>query len=141
MREARERSGLEVEVLPREEEARLGYLAAVNSTTLADGVALDIGGGSMQLTHVGERRALDARSWRLGAVVTTERFLPNDRVKPKQLKALREHVRDELRARRLARRDQGAAGRGRRRRPQPRGRGDAGRGAAELRHPGLRDHA
>ena len=98
VREARERSGLAVEVLPREEEARLGYLAAVNSTTLADGVALDIGGGSMQLTHVGERRALDARSWRLGAVVTTERFLPNDRVKPKQLKALREHVRDELRA-------------------------------------------
>ncbi len=95
---AHSRSGLEIEVLPREEEARLGYLAAVNSTTLADGVALDIGGGSMQLTHVGGRRALDDRSWRLGAVVTTERFFPNDRVKPKQLKALREHVRDELRA-------------------------------------------
>jgi exopolyphosphatase/guanosine-5'-triphosphate,3'-diphosphate pyrophosphatase len=97
VQEVRERSGLEIEVLPREEEARLGYLAAVNSTTLSDGVALDIGGGSMQLTRVGGRRALDARSWRLGAVVATERFLPTDRVKPKQLKALREHVREELR--------------------------------------------
>ena len=41
---------------------------SVNSTTLRDGVALDIGGGSMQLTHVADRRARDARSWRLGAV-------------------------------------------------------------------------
>ena len=96
VRAARKRSGLDVQVLSREEEARYGYLAAVNSTTLRDGVALDIGGGSMQLTQVADRRAGDAQSWRLGAVVTTERFLPTDRVKPKQLKALRQHVRDEL---------------------------------------------
>ncbi|HWT23674.1 MAG TPA: Ppx/GppA phosphatase family protein [Solirubrobacteraceae bacterium] len=90
------RSGLEVQVLSREEEARFGYLAAVNSTTLSDGVALDIGGGSMQLTRVSGRHATAAESWRLGAVVTTERFLPDPRVKPKQLKALRAHVREEL---------------------------------------------
>jgi exopolyphosphatase/guanosine-5'-triphosphate,3'-diphosphate pyrophosphatase len=96
VRAARERSGLEIEVLSRESEARYGYLAAVNSTTLADGVALDIGGGSMQLTRVQARRARAAQSWRLGAVVTTERFLSAERVKPKHLKALREHVRSEL---------------------------------------------
>jgi exopolyphosphatase / guanosine-5'-triphosphate,3'-diphosphate pyrophosphatase len=96
VRAARDRSGLEVEVLSRAEEARYGYLAAVNSTTLTDGVALDIGGGSMQLTRVEDRRATEARSWRLGAVVTTERFLPGERAKPKQLKALRKHVRAEL---------------------------------------------
>ena len=93
---ARKRAGLDVEVLSRAEEARYGYLAAVNSTTLRDGVALDIGGGSMQLTRVEDRLARDARSWRLGAVVTTERFLDAERVKPKHLKALREHVREEL---------------------------------------------
>ena len=98
VRAARKRSGLDVQVLSREEEARYGYLAVVNSTTLRDGVALDIGGGSMQLTHVDRRQAQDAQSWRLGAVVTTERFLPTERVKPKQLKALRQHVRDELRS-------------------------------------------
>ena len=91
-------SGFDVRVLSSEQEARYGYLAAVNATTLADGVALDIGGGSMQLTQVADRLARDARSWRLGAVVTTERFFPTDRVTPKQLKALREHVRAELRA-------------------------------------------
>ena len=96
VRAASARAGLDIQVLSREEEARYGYLAAVNSTTLTDGVALDIGGGSMQLTHVGGRLAQDARSWRLGAVVTTERFLAAERVKPKHLKALRQHVSDEL---------------------------------------------
>jgi exopolyphosphatase/guanosine-5'-triphosphate,3'-diphosphate pyrophosphatase len=96
VRAVRERAGIEVEVLSREEEARYGYLAAVNSTTLSDGVALDIGGGSMQLTHVRDRHSVAARSWRLGAVVTTERFLTAERVKPKHLKALRAHVAAEL---------------------------------------------
>jgi exopolyphosphatase/guanosine-5'-triphosphate,3'-diphosphate pyrophosphatase len=93
---ARDRAGLEIEVLSRAEEAHYGYLAVVNSTTLADGVALDIGGGSMQLTRVRKRLAQDARSWRLGAVVVTERFLDTDRIRPKHLKALREHVHAEL---------------------------------------------
>ena len=94
--QARKRSGLEVEVLSPEDEATYGYLAAVNSTTLSDGVALDLGGGSLQLTHVGDRRALDAQSWPLGAVRMTERFLAGEVVKRKQLKALRTHITDAL---------------------------------------------
>jgi exopolyphosphatase/guanosine-5'-triphosphate,3'-diphosphate pyrophosphatase len=93
---ARKRSGLEIEVLAPEEEARYGYLAAVNSTTLDDGVALDLGGGSLQLSQVRERQALDMRSWPLGSVRMTERFLPGDKVKGKQLKALRAHLAQEL---------------------------------------------
>jgi exopolyphosphatase/guanosine-5'-triphosphate,3'-diphosphate pyrophosphatase len=93
---ARKRSGLEIEVLAPEEEARYGYLAAVNSTTLDDGVALDLGGGSLQLSHVRERQALDMRSWPLGSVRMTERFLPGDKAKGKQLKALRAHLAEEL---------------------------------------------
>ena len=73
---AEESSGLSVRVLPKEEEARYGYLAAVNSTTLSDGVMLDIGGGSMQLVHVERRLARELDSWPLGAVRMTERFLP-----------------------------------------------------------------
>jgi len=93
---ARRRSGLDVRVLSREEEARFGYLAAVGSTTLGDGIALDIGGGSMQLTAVRGREARDSRSWRLGAVRMTERFLPDRKATPKQIEALRAHVRKKL---------------------------------------------
>jgi exopolyphosphatase/guanosine-5'-triphosphate,3'-diphosphate pyrophosphatase len=59
-------------------------------------VALDLGGGSMQLTRIEDRRALDMRSWPLGAVRMTERFLARERVKPKHLKALRAHIADSL---------------------------------------------
>ena len=86
-------TGLRVRVLASEEEARYGYLAAVNSTTLADGVMLDIGGGSMQLVHVERRLARELDSWPLGAVRMTERFLADDKpAKPKQLRELRTFV-------------------------------------------------
>jgi exopolyphosphatase/guanosine-5'-triphosphate,3'-diphosphate pyrophosphatase len=93
---ARERAGLDIQVLSREEEARYGYLAAVNSTTLRDGVALDLGGGSMQLSRVVDRRARHMESWALGAVRMTERFLPEGKAKPKRLRNLHMHVREEL---------------------------------------------
>ena len=91
------RAALPVRVLSKEEEARMGYLAAVNSTTLADGAVLDLGGGSMQLVRVASRHALELQSWPLGAVRMTERFGLGEGVASKrQLKALREHVAREL---------------------------------------------
>ena len=94
---AQRASGLRVRVLSTTDEARLGYLAAINSSTLTDGVTLDLGGGSMQLVGVEGRRARELESWTLGAVRTTERFLPGDGpAKPKQLRQLRAHVAHEL---------------------------------------------
>ena len=93
----RDGSGLDVRVISREEEARYGYLAAVNSTTLSDGLVLDLGGGSLQLVDVADRRARALESWRLGAVRMTERFLadgePADR---RELDRLRDHVAGKL---------------------------------------------
>jgi exopolyphosphatase / guanosine-5'-triphosphate,3'-diphosphate pyrophosphatase len=93
---ARTLSSLDVRVLSREEEARYGYLAAVNSTTLEHGAVLDLGGGSLQLVRVDRRFAQESGSWRLGTVRMTERFLPDEAPTKKQLKALRAHAREEL---------------------------------------------
>ncbi len=94
---ARERFPLPVRVLSREQEARYGYLAAVNSTTLADGCVLDLGGGSMQLVAVAGRLERSSGSWPLGTVRMSERFLPpNGPAKRRQLNELREHIRAEL---------------------------------------------
>jgi exopolyphosphatase/guanosine-5'-triphosphate,3'-diphosphate pyrophosphatase len=90
--EIRRRTGLEVRVISGAEEAWYGYLAIVNSTTLTDGFGIDVGGGSVQVMHIADRRLLEAESVRLGAVRVSEAFLPGDQVKPKQIKALREHV-------------------------------------------------
>lgn len=93
----RAHTDLDVRVLSREQEARYGYLAAVNSTTLSDGCVLDLGGGSLQLVHVAGRLARESGSWRLGAVRMTERFLADgEPVKRSQLKALEAHVSRKL---------------------------------------------
>jgi exopolyphosphatase / guanosine-5'-triphosphate,3'-diphosphate pyrophosphatase len=88
---------LAIRVLTREEEAHYGYLAAVNSTTIADGCVLDLGGGSMQLVRVEGRHARESESFPLGAVRMTERFLPDDRpAKRRELDALRAYVAGSL---------------------------------------------
>jgi exopolyphosphatase/guanosine-5'-triphosphate,3'-diphosphate pyrophosphatase len=97
LREARARSDLPIRVLSREQEARYGYLAAVNSTTLSDGGVLDLGGGSLQLVRVGDRLVRESASWAVGTVRMSERFLPpNGPAKRRQLDALREHVAEQL---------------------------------------------
>ena len=91
------RSALAVRVLSPVEEARLGYLAAVNSTTLDDGAVLDLGGGSLQLVDVRAREARTLESWPLGAVRMTERFLADGGpASKKALRRLRAHVGAEL---------------------------------------------
>ena len=85
--------GLDVHVLSKEEEAYFGFLAAVNSTTVADGAVLDLGGGSLQLMEVKGRHDGRLGSWPLGAVRMTEHFLPDPDEAPKKArKALRDHV-------------------------------------------------
>jgi exopolyphosphatase / guanosine-5'-triphosphate,3'-diphosphate pyrophosphatase len=90
-------TGFDVRVLSIEHEAHYGYLAAVNSTTLTDGVVLDVGGGSLQLVAVDEREPVAVGSWPLGAVRVTERLLPGDGpASRKLLKQARAAVRAEL---------------------------------------------
>jgi exopolyphosphatase/guanosine-5'-triphosphate,3'-diphosphate pyrophosphatase len=99
LRQARKATGFTIEVLSAEQEAHYGYVAAINTSTLSDGLILDIGGGSLQLVEVGDRRERDAVSFPLGAVRMTERFLDADPARParrKELARLRAHVTDEL---------------------------------------------
>jgi exopolyphosphatase / guanosine-5'-triphosphate,3'-diphosphate pyrophosphatase len=94
---AREETGLEVETLSAEDEAYYGYVAAVNTTTATDGIVLDLGGGSLQLTHVTSRRSQGSHSFPLGAVRLTEELLPGDeQAGKKQLERVRARVRETL---------------------------------------------
>src|SRR4051812_21913924 len=91
-----DRTELPVRVLSTADEARYGYIAIVNSTTLADGFGLDIGGGSVQAMRIEDRQLADHASWPMGAVRMSERFLPGDESGGKALKSLRKHVAKEL---------------------------------------------
>jgi len=69
---AREELGIELEVLPEEEEALLSYAAVVGSGAAPEVVVIDVGGGSTELAwSEGRGRA----SIPVGAVVLTESWL------------------------------------------------------------------
>jgi len=71
-------TGLPIRVVAGEEEALYSYVAAANSTSLTDGIVLDLGGGSLELVEVRDRHPEAIASWPLGAVRATERYLPGD---------------------------------------------------------------
>ena len=90
--EITERTGLEVRVISGAEEAWYGYLAIVNSLDVREGFGIDVGGGSVQLMRIADRRLKEAESVRLGSVRVSEAFLPGEETSGKQVKALRKHV-------------------------------------------------
>src|ERR687896_1176191 len=92
----RERTGLRPRVISGREEARYGWLAIANSTTIDDGFGLDIGGGSIQVMRLEKRRLAQAESLRLGSVRVSEEFLPGEKASAKAVKALRKKVAAEL---------------------------------------------
>jgi exopolyphosphatase/guanosine-5'-triphosphate,3'-diphosphate pyrophosphatase len=94
---AGQHTDLRIEVLSAEEEARLGYVAAINTSTLTDGAVLELGGGSLQLVQVAARRATELGSLPLGAVRLTEQFLPRPAPpRRKELQGLRDHLHEAL---------------------------------------------
>jgi exopolyphosphatase/guanosine-5'-triphosphate,3'-diphosphate pyrophosphatase len=97
LRRASAATGLEIELLSAQEEARFGYVAAVNTSTMTDGIVLELGGGSMQLMQVRARREAALCSYPLGAVRLTERFLARPGpAKKKELERVRTRVREAL---------------------------------------------
>jgi exopolyphosphatase / guanosine-5'-triphosphate,3'-diphosphate pyrophosphatase len=83
----RERTGVEIEVIAGEEEARLAYLAATSGLPQAHGslAVFDTGGGSSQFTF-GDGRHIDEQfSVDVGAARFTERFGLDDVVTEEQL--------------------------------------------------------
>jgi exopolyphosphatase/guanosine-5'-triphosphate,3'-diphosphate pyrophosphatase len=90
------REGVRVEVLSGVDEARLGAAAVLASLPLDAALVLDLGGGSLQLTRVRERRVVSAVSVPLGAVRLTRRFLRDDPPTAGQLRALHREIQTVL---------------------------------------------
>ena len=95
LREVRERTGIELEVLSGDDEARLTFLAVRRWYGWSSGrlLVLDIGGGSLEIA-VGADEVPDvAVSVPLGAGRLTRAFLSKDPARPDDVKAMRKHAR------------------------------------------------
>ncbi|AMW06806.1 Ppx/GppA phosphatase family protein [Gemmatimonas phototrophica] len=90
-------TGHPVRVLSGEEEALLCYRSALAHFELGAGrtVVMDIGGGSLELVLAKDGLIERVASLPFGAVRLTEKFL-TPAVRPRRVRALREHVREGL---------------------------------------------
>jgi exopolyphosphatase/guanosine-5'-triphosphate,3'-diphosphate pyrophosphatase len=94
----RKSTGLRIDVLSPIEEARLIGIAAAQSFNQSEGSLLniDIGGGSTELSLMGDNAPGKLFSMKLGSVGLTEKFLAHDPPAPKELKKLRNEIRSAL---------------------------------------------
>lgn len=88
--------GIDVEVLSARDEARLGVSACLDSLLFEDGIVVDLGGASLQLSGVRDRKVVSIASLPLGSVRTSRRFLRHDPPGPRALQALRAAIREQL---------------------------------------------
>lgn len=81
--------GVEVQIIPGEEEARLSYLAILSGLPLQGGdlVVFDTGGGSTEFIFGHGTEVTKRFSVNLGAVRITENYLKSDPVTPDEVKA------------------------------------------------------
>jgi exopolyphosphatase/guanosine-5'-triphosphate,3'-diphosphate pyrophosphatase len=92
-------TGIRARVITGAEEARLVHLAAAYGIDLGRraGVVVDIGGGSVEITLGSARHVALARSFKLGVIRLTERFVRSDPLSPRDERQLEKHVRHEIR--------------------------------------------
>ncbi len=96
--EINERTGVNIDVLSGDDEARLTFLAVRRWFGWSSGrlLVVDIGGGSLELASGADEEPDIAVSLPLGAGRLTRDFIDSDPAKDQEIKALRRHARAEI---------------------------------------------
>jgi exopolyphosphatase/guanosine-5'-triphosphate,3'-diphosphate pyrophosphatase len=96
--EIRSQTGIEVRVISGEEEGRLIHQAALYGvdTNGAPAVVIDIGGGSVEVTLGTANHLSHVRSFKLGVIRLTERFVHSDPLSRKDGRRLARHIVREM---------------------------------------------
>ncbi|AJY75997.1 Ppx/GppA family phosphatase [Paenibacillus beijingensis] len=85
-------TGLGIEILSGEREAKFGFLGMINSMDVSDGFLIDIGGGSTEVSLFRDRTLVKSVSFPFGCVSLTKRFAPKGMLDEIALKELEDLV-------------------------------------------------
>jgi exopolyphosphatase / guanosine-5'-triphosphate,3'-diphosphate pyrophosphatase len=93
-----QQTGIRARIISGAEEARLIHLAAAYGLGLTDdvGVTVDIGGGSVEITHGTGPALATGRSFKLGVIRLTERFVKSDPISDRDERRMVRHIESEL---------------------------------------------
>jgi exopolyphosphatase/guanosine-5'-triphosphate,3'-diphosphate pyrophosphatase len=91
-------TGIQIRVISGTEEARLIHLAAVYGVHMggSPAVVIDIGGGSIEVTLGTASHLSHARSFKLGVIRLTERFVRTDPLSTRDERRLVKHINKEI---------------------------------------------
>jgi exopolyphosphatase/guanosine-5'-triphosphate,3'-diphosphate pyrophosphatase len=91
-------TNIRARVISGTEEARLIHMAAAYGIGRPGEitVAIDIGGGSVEVTRGAGATVDAARSFKLGVIRLTERFVKSDPIEPRDERKLERHIEEEL---------------------------------------------
>lgn len=90
--------GFDLRVLSGEEEAYYGVVGALSDVAIDQGVVVDIGGGSAQLSLVQDRQFAVGQSTQLGALALSERFVQSDPISAADYRAVQTEIERQLAA-------------------------------------------
>src|SRR5215471_9295946 len=93
-----QQTGIRPHVISGTEEARLIHLAAVYGVSVSGAVAvvIDIGGGSVEVTRGSGPSVEAGKSFKLGVIRLTERFVKSDPLEPRDERKLVRHIDTEI---------------------------------------------
>lgn len=83
-------------VLSGQEEAYYGYLAVVNSTNVTEGITIDIGGGSTEVTYIKDRELIYSHSFPFGALTLKKQFIAGNEPSEAELERLSTFLHDQF---------------------------------------------
>ena len=97
LRAIERRTGIRARIITGTEEARLIHLAAVYGVdTPKPAVVIDIGGGSVEITLGGKTDVEFARSFKIGVIRLTERFVDSDPISSRDERKMTEFIREQV---------------------------------------------
>ena len=88
---------IQIRIISGGEEARFGFLGALNTLDLSDGNLVDIGGASSEVSQFQARSLKAAVSVPIGAITLQQAFWTSDPVQPEPLEEARRAAREALR--------------------------------------------
>ncbi|QKS70887.1 exopolyphosphatase [Paenalkalicoccus suaedae] len=94
----KEHSIFPVDILSEEQEAYYGYLAVTNSMDVPEGITIDIGGGSTEVTYFKDRELLHSYSFPFGALTLKKQFIKGDTPTEEEWKRLRDFLKESYRS-------------------------------------------
>lgn len=89
-------TNLNVKILSEYEEAYYGYLAVINSTSITEGITVDVGGGSTEVTYFRDRKLIYYHSFPFGALSLRKQFMEGPVPTAEELLQLTSFLHEEI---------------------------------------------